>query len=190
MPLKRVELSLLLLLVLVPLIIFSCPAGAAPAGNSGVITATRVGPLKIGKATQARVRRWAGKPTKIWRSNNQNPPVFFSGQLWGYDCKETTVDGSPCVTLYGFKKKRLRSFMTNSTLFRTNKGVRVGTPLRTARKKGKWSGWGWQCPGVTFRSGKKVVFVAHIAKKGGTGPALVSGFYLSKRPDSFSSCGS
>ncbi len=181
------------LLVAVAILALALPAGAASVGGSGLIGASRVGPLKIGTATQAQVRAWAGKPTKIFRNTNQSPPVLFSGRLWQYDCPGTSsVNGLPCMTLYGFKSGRLRSFTTNDRRFRTAKGVKVGTALKVAvkRQKGKWSGWGFQCPGVTFPSSKKVVFVAHIEKKGNTGPAQVSSFYLSKAPDSFSSCGS
>jgi hypothetical protein len=180
-------------LLLCSLALLVLPAGAGSAGGSGLISATRVGPLKIGVATRAQVRAWAGSPSKIWTGGNDQAPVLFSGLLWEYDCAGASpVDGLPCMTLYGFLKGRLRSFSTSDIRFHTGKGVRVGTALKTAvkRQKGKWSGWGWQCPGVTFPSGKKVVFVAHIAKKNNTGPAQVSGFYLSKMPDSFSSCGS
>jgi hypothetical protein len=96
------------------------------------------------------------------------------------------------MTLYGLKNGRLRSFETNDGSLRTAKGTTIGTTLKQAvkRQHGKWSGWGWQCPGVNLPSAKNVVFVAHIAKKNNSGSGLVSSFYLSKAPDSFSSCGS
>ncbi|MGD0273922.1 MAG: hypothetical protein ABSB96_09375 [Gaiellaceae bacterium] len=182
-----------LFLLLCALALLALPAGAGSAGGNGLISARGVGPLKIGVSAQAQVRAWAGSPAKIWHNINQNPPVLFSGLLWEYDCAGTNpVDGSPCMTLFGFKNGRLRSFETNYGIFRTAKGTTIGTTLAKAvtRQHGKWSGWGWQCPGVNFPSAGNVVFVAHIAKKHNTGPALVSSFYLSKAPDSFSSCGS
>jgi hypothetical protein len=181
-----------LLLCALALFLFPTGAGSA-AGGGGLISARGVGPLKIGVSTQAQVRAWAGNPSKVWRNIKGNPPVIFSGRLWEYDCVGTNpVDGLPCMTLYGFKNGHLTSFLTRNAGFRTGKGVKVGTTLKQAvkRQHGKWSGWGWQCPGVNFPSVKNVAFVAHITKKNNTGPALVSSLYLSKAPDSFGSCGS
>jgi hypothetical protein len=87
-----------------------------------------------------------------------------------------------------------RSFWSNDTRVHTPRGTGIGTPLKTVLKrefKTKWLGWGFQCPAVILPTPfKSVTFVAQVEKKGGSGPAEVSAFYLSKAPDSFSACGS
>ena len=169
---------------------FSAGAGSA-GGRNMAVTGSSVGPLQIGLGSPAELRAWNGSPVKIWQPGKGNPPVLFNGELWEYRCPgKSAVDGFPCRTYFGFNGGWLTSFTSNDPNFHTVKGTKVGTPLSQVVKseKGKWSGWGWQCPGVTLRAPKGTLFVAHIWKK--VSKALVSSLYLSSNAESFSSCGS
>jgi hypothetical protein len=169
------------------------PASAVRASREpgGVLGPTRIGKVSIG-ASRAKVRAWLGSPDQAWLAPaggfSDQGPVSFSGELWGYGCAGISLRPK-CGTLFGFVRGKLTAFSTRSKSFRTARGTRVGTPLKTviAREKGSWGGWGYQCPGVVMAS-RSIIFVAQMDAK----TRAVSGFYLgrSDKSASFSACGS
>jgi hypothetical protein len=168
----------------------AAPAAGVRSKPGGLLGPKRIGKVALG-ATRAKVRAWLGTPDQAWLSPDgytDQGPVSFTGELWGYGCAGMTLRPT-CQTLFGFVHGKLTSFSTRSKAFRTAKGTKVGTPLRTviAREHGSWAGWGFQCPGVVLAE-KSVLFVAQMDQK----TKAVSGFYLSRSESSasFSACGS
>jgi hypothetical protein len=162
---------------------------AKPRQTSGTLLgASGIGPLKIGTASQAQVRAFAGSPDHVWSDGDRGAPVNYSGALWGYRCPGR-INDVPCMTLYGFTGAALTSFSTESTAFRTARGTKVGSPLQDvrAKEKGSFSGFAVQCAGFVFATPRSVTFVAHINRT-----SRVYGFYLSLSgsAESFDVCGS
>jgi len=156
-----------------------------------IITSRSIGPLKLGSARRSQVKSWAGSPQYKWRGKNvgsgalPDAPVNFSGELWGYRCPGSK-NGWPCMTLYGFKGDRLKTFSTESTQFSTRRGTHVGSALSKVVKleHGVWRGYEFQCPSVELATSRGWASVAQIQK------GRVSRFYLSTSREVFSACGS
>jgi hypothetical protein len=156
-----------------------------------IITSRSIGPSTLGSARKSDVRAWEGRPRYRWRGENvesgqlPDPPVNFSGELWGYRCPGTK-NGWPCMTLYGFQGNRLRTFSTQSTRFWTHRGTHVGSTLSwiEKREQGTWSGNDVQCPGFVFISPSGWTFAAQVQD------GRVYGFYVSTNREVFGPCGS
>lgn len=162
-------------------------------GVPATISAKGIGPLRLGQATRQEMQNWARGEVSFWQADRGNPPVRFVGELWEYDCiGASTSFGRPCRTLFGLKGGHLATVTTTNPLFFTAAGTHIGMPLGKSlrREHGRWSGWSVKCPHIVLPAPKGVIFLATIARSSTIPGGFVSGFYLSKAPASFASCGS
>jgi hypothetical protein len=180
---------LIFLAVIVLLIVIGYVRSSAGGGG---ISATKIGPLEIGKATEAEAHLRFGLELQVWTKNGAGAPVRFQGQLWRYGCGaiQYEIFGAPCRTLFGFRNGHLVSVLTNNVQFSTHAGTRIGSTVAQAEKRdhGRFSGWNVSCPAVTFPSAKGVVFQARLFRDAANPGGVVSGFYLSTTPGSFGPC--
>ncbi len=160
--------------------------------GGGGIGSTKIGPLVIGKATDAEARLHFGLSLDVWKKSGGPAPIRFRGELWRYGCGTDAfpVFGVPCRTLFGFEGGRLQSVLTVNPQFSTHEGTRIGATVAQAveRNHGKWSGWNVSCPLVTFPSPKGIVFAARAFRNAANPGGVVAGFYLSTVPGSFGPC--
>lgn len=163
-------------------------------GEPAQISPKGLGPLEIGEATMEQMQRWAVGPVTFWfvGDNDPPPPVRFTDKLWQYECIDRdVVFDAPCRTLFGLRGDRVVTVMTSNPRYSTPAGTRIGTPLEEARKNergGRWSGWNVECPRITLRSPKGVVFLARVARNEVNPGGFVNGFYLSVRRPTFDFC--
>ena len=167
--------------------------GRAP-GGQGTVTATSIGPLRLGHATPAQVRAFAGPPRWRWVARSAGkytgsklfPGTVFRGELWGYGCPGLNRFGLPC-TLYGFVGGHLTSFQTGSASFVTKGGGRVGLTYGRllARERGSRLVKGRCPPYVRLAAPAGQVFIAFVADDG----QRITGFHLGDANSSFRSCG-
>jgi hypothetical protein len=161
---------------------------AAGSHTGTLLTATQVGPLRLGLATPAQVQAFAGKPQHVWRfaRNGQIPGngLFVNrAQAYGYGCT-APVDLHGCRTVYALKSGRLIGFSTRGTGFHTQAGTRVGTSLTQAlsREHGQWAGFSVQCPAIVFPASATAEFKANVTRT----PPRVADFLISLAAQSFS----
>ncbi len=162
---------------------------AAVGSHTGILlTATQVGPLRLGLATPVQVQAFAGKPQHVWRfaGNGQIPGngLFLNrAQAYGYGCT-APVAMRGCRTVYAIKSGRLLGFYTRGSGFHTQAGTRVGTSLTQAlsREHGQWAGFSVQCPAIVFPASATAEFKADVTRT----PPRVSDFLISLAPQSFS----
>jgi len=127
-------------------------AAATASGGSGVVSATgAVGPLRIGRSTEAAVKAFAGRPA-FSRAGRSDPSMPRYRAL-GYGCGRSSgagrrdplligPRGGPrsnvyCRTIYYVDSStgKLAAFFTGSAAFRTPKGTRVGTSQSDAARR-------------------------------------------------------
>jgi hypothetical protein len=150
-----------------------------------LLSATQVGPLRLGTATPAQLRAWAGKPGRVWRfaGRGEIPSAglfAFRTQVLGYGCA-----ASGCTTFYAFKGGHLVGFHTRSTAFHTQAGTRVGTSLTRAllqEKTANWAGFSVQCPALLLPATGSTLFKADVGRT----PPRVADFLVTLAPQSFS----
>jgi hypothetical protein len=160
-------------------------------GASATIGSKGIGPLKLGQATRREMQNWARGEVSFWQVDRGNPPVRFAGELWKYDCINTsTIFGQSCRTLFGLRGGHLATVMTTNPLFFTAAGTHIGMPLVRSlqHERGRWSGWDVKCPHVVLPAPKGVTFLATVAKNSANPGGFITGFYLSKAPGSFAFC--
>jgi hypothetical protein len=168
---------------------FAAGLASAAGSHSGILlTATQVGPLRLGSAGPAQVQAFAGKPQHVWRfaGNGQIPGngLFLSrARAYGYGCT-APVNLRGCRTVYAIKSGRLFGFYTRGSGFHTQAGTRVGTGLTLAllREHGQWAGFSVQCPAMVFTASGTAEFKADVTRT----PPRVSDFLISLAPRSFS----
>jgi hypothetical protein len=156
-------------------------ASAAGSSTGILLTATQVGPLRLGLATPAHVQAFAGKPQHVWKfaGNGQIPGngLFLNrAQAYGYGCL-TPLDRQGCRTVYAFRRGRLLGFYTRGSGFHTQAGTRVGTSLTQAlsREHGQWAGFSVQCPAIVFTASATAEFKADVTRT----PPRVADFLIS-----------
>ena len=128
--------------------------GAAAVGGAGVVSAAgAVGPLRIGRSSEAAVKAFAGRPA-FSRAGRTDPSMPRYKAL-GYACSGSPgagrrdplligPRGGPrsnvyCRTIYYVDSStgRLAAFFTGSAAFRTPKGTHVGmSQSEAARREG------------------------------------------------------
>jgi hypothetical protein len=129
---------------------------ATRCSNQRLVSSHCIGYLALGGATKRQVRARLGGPDRIWASSEEDsPPVLFTGELWGYSC--TVPDGqvvADCRDLFGFKNGHLTAFSTRSRAWRSPGNLRVGASLAVVRAAtgAHWTGWAVQCAGAVFGS--------------------------------------
>lgn len=160
-------------------------SAASPAGG-GTISAAKIGPLSVGRATQAQLVAFAGKPAHVWTFATAgripgNGIVAKGVRVVGYGCGRP-LPARGCATLYAFKAGKLIGFFTRSPAFHTAAGTHVGTSLPRAleREEAIWSGFQVQCPALSYPAA--VEFKANVVR----GPARVADFLVTASPRSFS----
>jgi hypothetical protein len=159
-------------------------SATASAGASVLLAAGRVGPLKLGSATQATVARLFGAPTRVFKDTAAGTPpgdapvLFMGGPLWEYDA----LDG---YSLFGFHGVTLTAFGSTETRFVAYGHIRVGSSLAIAKTvPGASYASQVQCPGVTYPSPKDYTFVLLTSTTAGR-------YWYDGAPGAnFSACGS
>jgi hypothetical protein len=109
-------------------------AMAAGCGSSGPRSSEvhpdgRIGPLQIDVSTEAQIRRFAGKPSKVESDFWPGKKGQF-GRSLEYRC------GRKCLTNYSINNAtgRLSDYWTQSPRFRTERGSHVGMSARRAAR--------------------------------------------------------
>jgi hypothetical protein len=110
-------------------------SGPAGDGGSGVVTAGRIGPLRIDASTPAAIEAFAGKPDMT--ATGTRWPGAPSYRAFGYGCSRANTAGAlegylpghvSCRTIYyvNSRTSRLAAFYTKSPEFRTTSGIHTG----------------------------------------------------------------
>jgi hypothetical protein len=89
----------------------------------------RIGPLQIDASTEAQIRRFAGKPSRV-------EPDFWPGKKGQFGHSLQYRCGRKCLTNYSINKAtgRLSDYWTQSPRFGTERGSHVGmSAMRAAR---------------------------------------------------------
>lgn len=104
-------------------------ASAAPRGGDGVVSASKVGPLRIDSSTEADVLAFAGQPDERVIDTTANG----SNAVLGYFCRSRRR----CQTYYevDLATSKLSHFRTASRRYRTPRGTRVGMRRRAAERR-------------------------------------------------------
>ncbi len=89
----------------------------------------RIGPLRIDASTEADIRSFAGKPSKVERD-------FWPGKKGQFGRSLIYSCGRKCMTSYSINQAtgRLSDYWTQSARFTTERGSRVGMPAARAAR--------------------------------------------------------
>jgi hypothetical protein len=155
---------------LAAVVLLACSAcggsGSAAHGGSGVVTAGRVGPLRVDVSTRAAIVAFAGKPDVTVTSRTPWPGVPRYRAL-AYSCSHTSrladedlPDHQFCRTIYyvNSRTRRLAAFYTYSPAFCTTNGIRPGMAQNAAdRRKHQTPQGPWNAIGGTSSSANLIL---------------------------------
>ncbi len=150
-------------------VLTACACGGSRSsthGGSGVVTAGRIGSLRVDVSTRADIVRFAGRPD-VDVVDHTGWPGVPSYRALGYGCAQgdrAGTDTGPrsghrfCRTVYyvNARTHRLAAFTTDSPDFRTADGVQPGMTQNAADRRehqtphGPWNAIGESSPGANL----------------------------------------
>ena len=151
-------------------LVFGSACGGSNAsihGGSGVVTAGRIGTLRIDVSNRADIVRFAGRP-KVDVVDHTSWPGVPKYRALGYSCEDGDIDGNTdtgprsghlfCRTVYYVNSRthHLVAFVTDSPDFRTTNGIRPGMAQKAADRRehqtphGPWNAIGESSSGANL----------------------------------------
>jgi hypothetical protein len=132
--------------------------GAVLGGHGQIGPSGHVGPLRIDRSTEARVRAFAGAPKVEQSAGTFGVPFYPRFSVLGYNCGRGSTDAVRpvgafyCRTVFyiNHRTRRLAAFYTSSSAYSGPDGIRSGMPAADAERRTRHAAYGGCLSGLSF----------------------------------------